>query len=57
VGRTLDEALDRATLLEWLCELYLKAASVGDPHVLTADDLAAVRAQAALIAARGYRLG
>jgi L-fuculose-phosphate aldolase len=57
VGRTLDEALDRATLLEWLCELYLKAACVGDPHVLTADDLAAVRAQAALIAARGYRLG
>jgi L-fuculose-phosphate aldolase len=57
VGRTLDEALDRATLLEWLCELYLKAAGVGDPHVLTDDDLAAVRAQAAHIAARGYRLG
>jgi L-fuculose-phosphate aldolase len=57
VGRTLDEAFDRATLLEWLCELYLKAASVGDPHVLTAEDLTAVRAQGALIAARGYRLG
>lgn len=57
VGRTLDEAFDRATLLEWLCELYLKAASVGAPHVLTADDLTAVGAQAAVIAARGYRLG
>jgi L-fuculose-phosphate aldolase len=57
VGRTLDEAFDRATLLEWLCELYLKAASVGTLHVLTADDLDAVRAQAAHIAERGYRLG
>ena len=57
IGRTLQEAYDRATLLEWLCELYLAAASVGDPHVLTADDLDAVRAQGAAISARGYRLG
>jgi L-fuculose-phosphate aldolase len=56
IGRTLDEAYERATLLEWLCELYLKAAAVGAPHVLTAEDLDAVRAQPELIAARGYRL-
>jgi L-fuculose-phosphate aldolase len=57
IGRTLDEAYDRATLLEWLCELYLKAAGIGDPHVLSADELAAVRAQGARITARGYRPG
>ena len=56
IGRTLEEAYARATLLEWLCELYLKAAAVGAPHVLSADDLAAVRAQPAVITARGYRL-
>ena len=57
IGRTLAEAYDRATLLEWLCELYLRAAAVRDPHVLTADELDAVRGQAARIAARGYRVG
>ncbi len=57
IGRDLDEAYDRAALLEWLCELYLKAAAVGAPHVLTAEDLAAVHAQGARINARGYRLG
>ena len=57
VGRTLDEAFDRATLLEWLCELYLTAASVAVPHALTADELVAVRAQSAAISAKGYRLG
>jgi L-fuculose-phosphate aldolase len=57
VGRTLDEALDRATLLEWLCELYLKAAAVGSPHALSADDLAAVRGRGATIAAEGYCCG
>jgi L-fuculose-phosphate aldolase len=57
VGRDLREAYERATSLEWLCELYLRAAAVGDPHVLSADDLAAVRAQGAHLRARGYRLG
>jgi L-fuculose-phosphate aldolase len=57
VGGTLQEAYERATLLEWLCELYLKAAAVGDPHLLSAEELEAVRGQGARIAARGYRLG
>jgi L-fuculose-phosphate aldolase len=34
VGGSLDEALDRALLLEWLCRLYLDASVVGAPATL-----------------------
>ena len=57
IGHTLEEAYARATLLEWLCELFLKAAAVAPPHVLSSDDLAAVLAQPERITARGYRFG
>ncbi|HEY6398924.1 MAG TPA: class II aldolase/adducin family protein, partial [Solirubrobacteraceae bacterium] len=37
-GPDLDVALERALLLEWLCTLYLRAASVGSPRVLTEEE-------------------
>ncbi len=41
-GASVDEAYDRARLLEWLCALYIGAASIGQPRVLSTDELAAV---------------
>lgn len=41
-GATLDEAYDRAQLLEWLCAMYAIATRVGSPRVLTDDELADV---------------
>jgi L-fuculose-phosphate aldolase len=55
-GATLAVAVERARLLEWLAELYLKAAAVAPPRSLTAADLDAVRAQPAHLAERGYHL-
>ncbi|BBG00932.1 MULTISPECIES: class II aldolase/adducin family protein [Pseudonocardia] len=46
-GATLEEAADRAGLIEWLCRLYIVAASVGTPHTLDERDLAAVAARRA----------
>jgi L-fuculose-phosphate aldolase len=37
-GPTLDEAIERAVLLEWLCTLYWRAASIGAPRTLTAEE-------------------
>lgn len=42
VGDTLAEAYERTLLLEWLCDLYLRATSAGTPRVLTAAQLGAV---------------
>ena len=41
-GASLDEAYDRAQLLEWLCALYIGATSIGHPRVLSDDELAEV---------------
>ncbi|MDF2826510.1 MAG: fuculose phosphate aldolase [Mycobacterium sp.] len=41
-GQTLDQAYDRAQLLEWLCALHIGAASLGRPRVLSSDELAQV---------------
>lgn len=57
IGSTLAAAYERATWLEWICELYLKAAAVAAPRALSLADLQAVRDQAAVIEARGYRCG
>jgi L-fuculose-phosphate aldolase len=38
-GASLDEAYERARLLEWLCALYIGAASIGRPRVLSAAEL------------------
>ncbi|MEV6344306.1 class II aldolase/adducin family protein [Actinoplanes sp. NPDC051851] len=43
-GGSLDEAFERARLLEWLCDLYLRATAVGRPRVLTDEELAEVAA-------------
>lgn len=43
VGPSLAGALMRARLLEWLSRLYLTARTAGNPHVLSAAELAAAR--------------
>ncbi len=46
-GPTLEEAYERATLLEWLAMVYLRARSAGvEPRALSAEELDGVRAQA-----------
>ncbi|MGW0479107.1 class II aldolase/adducin family protein [Nonomuraea sp. NPDC003214] len=42
IGATLEEAFEAARLLEWLCEVYVRGLGVGEPTVLTEDQLAAV---------------
>ncbi|WP_043630202.1 class II aldolase/adducin family protein [Nonomuraea candida] len=42
LGATLEEAFEATRLLEWLCEVYVRALGVGKPTVLTEDQLAAV---------------
>lgn len=42
VGQSATEALDRIVLLEWLCEVYLRAAAVQQPRALTPADLQSV---------------
>ncbi len=37
-GADLEVVVERAVLLEWLCMLYLRAASVGSPRVLTEEE-------------------
>ncbi len=41
-GRSLDEAYDRALLIEWLAEVYWRALLVGTPRVLDQAELDAV---------------
>lgn len=41
-GRSLEEAFDRAQLLEWLCEVYFRATALGTPRILSAAELDAV---------------
>lgn len=51
VGATLDQAIERALLLEWLCALHHRASALGSPRVLSEADQAEV-VMAAL--SRGY---
>jgi L-fuculose-phosphate aldolase len=41
-GSTMDQAVERLELLEWLAELYWRAASLGTPKVLTDKDFEAI---------------
>src|SRR5579875_3477019 len=41
-GHDLAAALENAHLLEWACTVYWRAAAIGAPRTLTAEDLAAV---------------
>ena len=39
VAKTIEKALSRAILLEWLCSLYLISNQCGNPSILTNNDL------------------
>lgn len=41
-GATLDEAYEASVYLEWVCEVWAKAKTIGDPTLLTAEQVAAV---------------
>jgi L-fuculose-phosphate aldolase len=42
VGPDLATALDKSVYLEWLCDVYLRAASAGSPRLLSAGQIAEV---------------
>jgi len=44
-GTSLAQAYDRALTLEWLAHVYRMACTLGDPHTLTAGELAEVSAE------------
>jgi L-fuculose-phosphate aldolase len=44
-GPSLDAAVEGALLLEWACNLYWHAAQIGEPSVLSEEQLADVAAQ------------
>jgi L-fuculose-phosphate aldolase len=39
IGATLEQAYARAVLLEWLCALYARARSLGEPRLIAAAEL------------------
>ncbi|WP_433334281.1 class II aldolase/adducin family protein [Spirillospora sp. CA-294931] len=43
LGHDLGEAVENARLLEWLCEVYVHARAIGEPRVLTREELEAAR--------------
>jgi L-fuculose-phosphate aldolase len=43
-GSSMDQAFERAHLLEWLCELFVQASVLGRPRAVTDDELAEVLA-------------
>jgi L-fuculose-phosphate aldolase len=45
-GKSLDEAYDRALLLEWLAEVYWRARLIGSPRILSEAELDDVSRQA-----------
>lgn len=51
-GANLPEAVEGALILEWLCEVYLRAAAAGTPHLLTDDQMQRSRADLAEYRAR-----
>jgi L-fuculose-phosphate aldolase len=47
LGPDLAAALDKSVYLEWLCDVYLRAASAGTPRLLPAAEISAVAARMA----------
>jgi L-fuculose-phosphate aldolase len=47
VGPDLDTALDKSSYLEWLCDVYLRAAAAGTPRLLPPAEIDAVAAKLA----------
>ncbi|CAM3765226.1 class II aldolase/adducin family protein [Nocardiopsis rhodophaea] len=43
VGHGLEQAYEHARLLEWLCGVYINARRLGEPRVLSEEELAEVR--------------
>jgi ribulose-5-phosphate 4-epimerase/fuculose-1-phosphate aldolase len=41
-GSTMDQAIHRLELLEWLAELYWRASSMGAPRIVTEKDFEAI---------------
>ncbi|MGI8715877.1 MAG: class II aldolase/adducin family protein [Solirubrobacteraceae bacterium] len=50
-GDDLDQAMERAVLLEWACTVYWRAAAIGAPRTLNEGELDEVRDQ---LEGRGY---
>jgi L-fuculose-phosphate aldolase len=44
-GHSLDKALARTITLEWCCEVWLKAAAVGNPSLLNEDQASEVKSK------------
>jgi len=51
VGPTLKVALELAVMLEWICDVYLRAAAAGTPALLSAAELTQARGALAGVAA------
>ena len=47
VGQDLATAHDKGVYLEWLCDVYLRAAAAGTPRLLSGAEIAAVAARLA----------
>jgi L-fuculose-phosphate aldolase len=47
LGPDLADALDKSAYLEWLCDVYLRAASAGTPRLLPPAEISAVAARLA----------
>jgi L-fuculose-phosphate aldolase len=45
-GSSLEEAYDLAVLLEWLAQVYWQAKQLGEPHLLSAEEIREVAAEA-----------
>ncbi|GAA1456419.1 class II aldolase/adducin family protein [Nocardiopsis exhalans] len=43
LGRNLEHAMENFRLLDWLCTTYLRARQIGQPRVLSEDELAEAR--------------
>ncbi|GAA2589668.1 class II aldolase/adducin family protein [Actinomadura fulvescens] len=39
IGVDLDDAYENARLLEWLCGVYVRAKAIGEPRILTEEEL------------------
>jgi L-fuculose-phosphate aldolase len=56
-GHSLDAAVDATFLLEWACNLYWRACQIGEPSVLTDQQLADVATQVQRLSYGGGRDG
>ncbi|MEO3814467.1 class II aldolase/adducin family protein [Sphaerisporangium sp. B11E5] len=57
IGPGLEQALAGARLLEWLCQVYVQAKTIGEPRVLSEDELIAVIGRALQGQETGTRWG